>query len=81
MKGGKKMATAKIAFENLRAEMARKNINIGDLADTLHIARGTAGRKLARKQPLTLDEAYIITNTFFPEKNVDYLFQETAQKD
>lgn len=74
------MATAKIAFENLRAEMARKNINVGDIANALHIARGTVGYKLSRKRPLTLDEAYIIANTFFPEKNVDYLFQETAQK-
>lgn len=75
------MAKANIAFKNLRAEMARKDVNVSDLADRLHIARGTAGRKLARKQPITLDEAFVIAETFFPEKDVHYLFAEAAQKD
>ena len=46
-----------IAFKNLRAEMSRKDITIGDVAAALEMNRDTLGRKLSRKAPLYLDEA------------------------
>ena len=44
--------------------MARKNLRIIDLAAALEITRATLGKKLARKYPLTLDEAFILLNLF-----------------
>jgi plasmid maintenance system antidote protein VapI len=75
------MATANIAFANLRAEMARRNINVCDIAGAIHVARSTAGYKLARKQPITIDEAFTIADNLFPEHDIRYLFAEAAQKD
>ena len=79
-KEGKNVATANIAFANLRAEMARKNINTRDIAQAIQVARSTAGYKLARKQPITIDEAFMIVDTLFPEYDIRYLFAEAAQK-
>lgn len=72
------MAVANIAFCNLRAEMARKRISIADIAKVIGVNRDTAGKKLARKAPIQLDEAFVIRNNFFPECEVNYLFAEAA---
>ena len=74
--GGDKMAQAQIAYRNLRAEMARRNVSIGDISRTLGVGRDTVGRKLARKTSLALDEAYQIAKTWFPDCGMDYLFAE-----
>lgn len=66
----------KIAFENLRAEMARKQLSITELANFLGIARDTLGYKLSGKRPLNLNEALCIAKVFFPEHDVYYLFKE-----
>ena len=65
-----------IAFENLRAEMARKQLSITEIAKYLGIARDTLGCKFSRKRPINLDEALRIARKFFPEKDVYYLFKE-----
>ena len=74
------MPTAKIAYSNLKAEMARKNIYIQDIANILGVSRDTAGRKLSRKNPLSLDEAFVIVRSFFPDQEVCYLFSEAASE-
>lgn len=56
--------------------MARKNLKITDLATALDVTRATLGKKLARKYPLTLDEAFILRDTFFSECTLEYLFLE-----
>lgn len=73
-KRGEKLPAPHIEYENLRGEMARKNLRITDLAAALEITRATLGKKLARKYPLTLDEAFILRDTFFPECTLEYLF-------
>lgn len=65
-----------IAFENLRAEMARKQLSITELANALGITRDTLGYKLSRKRPINLDEAMYISKEFFPEYDLFYLFKE-----
>lgn len=65
-----------IAFVNLRAEMARKQLSISEIANYLGIIRDTLGYKLARKRPINLDEALYISNKFFPERDVYHLFNE-----
>lgn len=70
-----------IAFENLRAEMARKNLSISEIADYLGITRDTLGYKFSRRRQINLDEALRIARKFFPEKDVYYLFKELIPDD
>lgn len=77
-KGGTWMSKGNIAFANLRAEMARFNITIKEIADAICVNSDTAGNKLSRKTPITLSEAFIIANTFFPDMEVTYLFSELS---
>ncbi len=70
------MKHSKIMFENLRAEMARKNITITEIAKTIGVNRDTLGKKFSGKSSLNLDEAFLIQKKFFPEMEVQLLFQE-----
>lgn len=70
------MAVSSVAFSNLRAEMARQNIYIEDIAALLGYSRGTMGRKLAREASLSLADAGKIKNAFFPDMDIYYLFNE-----
>lgn len=69
------MPRDKIAYPNLRAEMARNGISIQDIADAIGIARETVGAKLSCKRPLHLNEAFTIVDKFFPGNDVRILFQ------
>ena len=62
--------TNNVAFENLRAEMARKQVSILEMSNYLGITRDTLGYKLAGKRPINLDEALRIARKFFPEHDV-----------
>ena len=73
--------TNNIAFENLRAEMARKQLSITEMSNFLGMTRDTLGYKLSRKRPINLDEALCIAEKFFPEHDVYYLFHELVPQD
>lgn len=45
------MPAANIKYPNLRAEMARKNITIQDIAEVITTGRDTAGAKLSGTSP------------------------------
>lgn len=68
------MIQGTIAFPNLRAEMARRNLTISAMSAEMGKNRDTLSRKLSRKSPIYLDEAMDITDRFFPEHDVGYLF-------
>lgn len=68
------MKTNKIAYQNLRAEMGRNNIGICEMAKDLSCNRDTLSRKLSRKSPITLEEAFKIQQRFFPDLDINYLF-------
>ena len=68
-----------IAFDNLRAEMARKNICIQDMARICAYNRDTLSRKLSKKSPINLDEAFDIQSKMFPDLDVRYLFDFSKQ--
>lgn len=68
------MNYSSIAFENLRVEMARENLGIGQMAKALHIGRDTLSRKLSKRSPLYLDEAFQIRDCFFSSCGIEYLF-------
>lgn len=65
-----------IAFENLRAEMARKQITIKEMSEFLGVSRDTLANKLARKRQINLDEALSLARYFFPNLTLNYLFAE-----
>lgn len=65
-----------IAYENLRAEMAHKQLSISEMAAYLGISRDTLAYKLSGKRAINLDEALRIARKFFPEHDVYYLFKE-----
>lgn len=68
-----------IAFDNLRAEMARKSIGIQDMAKICGYNRDTLSRKLSKKSPINLDEAFDIQSKVFPDMDVRYLFDSSRQ--
>lgn len=63
-------------FSNLRAEMARKQITIQEIAKAIGVGRDTASQKLSGKTPITLTEAFKIEELYFPDSDVRYLFAE-----
>lgn len=77
--GGETMSS-KIMFSNLRAEMARENITIQDIAKVLNRSRETISSKLSGKSVLNLDEAFKINDTFFPKSDLRTLFSELIVK-
>lgn len=70
------MKHSKIMFENLRVEMARKNITITEIAKTIGVNRDTLGKKFSGKSSLSLEEAFLIQKRFFPDMEIQLLFQE-----
>lgn len=73
--------TNKIAFENLRAEMGRKNLTISSIAKAIGMNRDTLGRKLSRDYPLKLNEAFQIIHNCFPDSSIEYIFKEAGLYD
>ena len=68
-------------FSNLRAEMARENITIQDIAKVLNRSRETVSSKLRGKVFSNLDEAFKITMIlFFQKSDLRTLFSELIVK-
>ena len=68
------MGRSCISYENLRAEMGRKNITIKDMARLCRQSRDRLARKLSKKTPLNLAQAFQIQQKVFPDKDIYYLF-------
>lgn len=64
-------------YPNLRAEMARKNVNITDLANVLDLRLATVSIKL-KKGTFTLKEAKIIKQYLNVEMSLEELFEEAV---
>ncbi len=65
-----------VMYENIRVEMARKNLTILDIAESVGMNRETLSRKLSGKSSLSLKEAISIQTTCFPDMDVQTLFEE-----
>ena len=63
-------------YKNLRAEMARKDLTILDIAKEIGMNRETLSRKLSGKSPLHIQEAFDIQKKCFPGMDVQTLFEE-----
>ena len=65
-----------VNYENLRVEMARKNISMSDISKAIEKKRSAVSDRLSRKRAVSLQEAFKIQSILFPECDVDYLFAE-----
>lgn len=70
-----------IMYENLRVEMARRNLAIMDIARETNMNRDTLSRKLSGKSPLYLDEAFKIQMSLFADVEISELFKESARRE
>ena len=71
-------ANAKIKYPNLRAEMSRTGIKQIDIAKVLGVSKIAVYQKMNGKSRFTIDEAFLIQKTFFPNFTVDYLFSDVT---
>ncbi len=68
-----------IKYENLRAEMGRRNLSKLDISKLTGINRDTLSRKLSGKSKLYLNEAFEIQTAAFPEVDIAILFKEDIE--
>lgn len=61
-------------MRNLRAEMERYGISVGDIQKLLECSEKTVRNKLNGETDFTLPEAFRIRNTYFPGYSMEYLF-------
>lgn len=68
---------------NLKGEMAKKGITNESIANLLRIHRNSVYNKINGECRFSIDEALAIRNAFFPNYDVDTLFQtdEGGEKD
>ena len=62
-------------FANLKAEMARNNMSVKDVAQALGMRYGTLSGKINGRASFTIDEAWEITR-LFEGCTIDYLFEK-----
>lgn len=66
-------------LRNLKVEMTRKDVSTKQLADLLGVRLSTAYDKLNGKYDFTFSEALLIKQTYFPEENIEELFESEEQ--
>lgn len=64
-----------IKYPGLRAEMARSQLTIKDLAEVIGTHRDTLSKWLSCKRDLPLPKAVEIRDKCFPKKSLDELFK------
>lgn len=63
-------------FPNLKAEMARRNIKVTDLASSIGVTPKTVYNRLSGRTEFTLSEMLTIKRRYFPDLTLDYLFNK-----
>lgn len=66
--------SAKTKYPNLKFLISEKGCSQKQIAERIGIHPRTFCEKLKGQYPFTLDEAFIIQNTFFPEIRLEILF-------
>lgn len=69
-----KSEVMKMAYSNLKAEMARKDITIESMAQMLGIHRNSVANKLNGASSFSIEEAMKIRGSFFQDLEYKYLF-------
>lgn len=67
-------------YMNLRAEMARRNITISDIAKVLDVRYATVCDKINGHYRFYFDECYRIKTHFFPSCTLEYLFEREHEQ-
>jgi DNA-binding XRE family transcriptional regulator len=70
----------KSMHKNLRAEMVRIDVKPADIAQLLGVRYATVIDKLNGRYGFTLKEALKIKRKYFPEHNIEYLFENEDDK-
>ncbi len=65
-------------FPNLRAEMARKNITIKEIAEFLGKTDSWLDNRISGKASLPIVDGVRLRNKFFPEIDIEVLFSNSA---
>jgi plasmid maintenance system antidote protein VapI len=65
-------------YANLKIEMMLKKISIEDIADTIGVHRNSVSNKINGGN-FTVEEAFKISEAFFPDKDLQYLFKKLKQ--
>lgn len=68
-----------MTYRNLRAEMARNGVTIGEVAQMLNVRFATVSDKMHGRSRFYFDEASKIKTEFFPECSLEYLFEQKEQ--
>lgn len=63
-------------FNNLKAEMVRIGLTQRELAKALLIDEKTLSQKINGRSKFDVDEMWLIKNEFFPNLQLDYLFEK-----
>lgn len=63
-------------FPNLRAEMARKNVTVSDLAKAIHKTDRSVRDKVSGKGDFSWSEINVIRDQFFSGLSIEYLFSK-----
>ncbi|QQK78189.1 XRE family transcriptional regulator [Salicibibacter cibarius] len=66
-------------LRNLRAELARRSILVKDVAELLNVRAATVSDKINGYYDFTYDEAYLVKRTYFPDINIEYLFEKSTE--
>ena len=68
-------------YRNLNAEIARNGLTKMDLAKYLGVRSATVYDKMKGKYSFTLDEAFRIKKKFFPDLELEYLFERDVESE
>lgn len=65
-------------FENLKAEMARKDLTIMDMArdEELNLSYETLRNKFSGRTEWNKREMWLIKKRYFTDKSIEYLFEQ-----
>lgn len=63
-------------YNNLKAELVRKNMSQEELARIIDIDNKTLSFKMLGKSKFNVDEMWLIKNQVFPDLTLDYLFKQ-----
>lgn len=62
-------------YLNLKGEMAKRNVTNEAIANLLGIHRNSVYNKINGESKFSIDEAIVIRKTFFPNFDIDTLFE------
>ncbi len=65
-------------FENLKAEMARQDLNIKDFSkdEELNLSYETLRNKFSGRTEWNKREMWLIKKKYFSQKSIEYLFEQ-----